>query len=263
MLTFSMYLLTLNKEHASYRKPDNDLIYIHKHSNRPQNIFRDLPKSISKKVTDTSSNEETFNNHIPIYREALKSSAFNNYLSYRQSQQISTHNSRIQEKQKKCNRKIIWFNPTFSTNVKMNIGKILFELLPKHFHKMNKLYKIFNRNTVKISYNCMRNMGFIISAHNQCLLTLNDSSFRCNCRNKSNCPLEDIKCYLPCWCDKWCWWRMQVLLWPKKVVLFPEISRVKHFYHSTACIVESEYIFLTLKQKRKLKNDKTTKSKRN
>ena len=144
-----MYLLTLNKEDAPYRKPDNDLIYIHKHSNHPQNIFRDLPKSISKKVTDTSSNEETFNNHIPIYREALKSSAFNNYLSYRQSQQISTHNSRIQEKQKKCNRKIIWFNPTFSTNVKMNIGKILFELLHKHFHKMNKLYKIVNRNTEK------------------------------------------------------------------------------------------------------------------
>ena len=190
-----MYLSTLNKEHAPYRKPDNDLIYIHKHSNHPQNIFKDLPKSISKKVTDTSSNEETFNNHIPIYREALKSSAFNNYLSYRQSQQISTHNSRIQEKQKKCNRKIIWFNPTFSTNVKMNIGKILFELLPKYFHKMNKLYKIFNRNTVKISYNCMRNMGFIISAHNQRLLTLNNSSFRCNCRNKSNCPLEDTIIY--------------------------------------------------------------------
>ena len=75
-----MYLLTLNKEHTPYRKPDNDPIYIHKHSNHPQNIFRDLPKSISKKVTDTSSNEETFNNHIPIYQEALKNSAFNNYL---------------------------------------------------------------------------------------------------------------------------------------------------------------------------------------
>ena len=99
-----MYLLTLNKEDAPYRKPDNDLIYIHKHSNHPQNIFRDLPKSISKKVTDTSSNEETFNNHIPIYQEALKNSAFNNYPFYRQSQHSNSH---IQEKQKKCNRKII------------------------------------------------------------------------------------------------------------------------------------------------------------
>ena len=99
-----MYLLTLNKEHTSYRKPDNDPIYIRKHSNHPQNIFRDLPKSISKKVTDTSSNEETFNNHIPIYQEALKNSAFNNYPFYRQSQHSNSH---IQEKQKKCNRKII------------------------------------------------------------------------------------------------------------------------------------------------------------
>ena len=31
-------------------------------------------------------------------------------------------------------------------------------------------------------------MGFIISAHNQRLLTPNNTSFECNCRNKSNYP---------------------------------------------------------------------------
>ena len=37
----------------------------------------------------------------------------------------------------------------------------------------------------------MRNMGSIISAHSQRLLTPNNSSFGCNCRNKMNCPLEE------------------------------------------------------------------------
>ena len=36
---------------------------------------------------------------------------------------------------------------------------------------------------------------------------------------------------------------------PKKVALFPEIDRVKIFYHSSACIIEcvSEYTFLISK----------------
>ena len=66
-----------------------------------------------------------------------------------------------------CKRKKIWFNPSFSTNVKANIGKIFFKLLRKHFPNTNKLYKIFTKNTVKISYSCMKNISFIISAHNQ------------------------------------------------------------------------------------------------
>ena len=36
----------------------------------------------------------------------------------------------------------------------------------------------------------------MISAHNQRFLTPNNSSFGCNCRNKSNCPLEE-KCLTP------------------------------------------------------------------
>ena len=123
----------------------------------------------------------------------MKNSGFNNNLTYRQTQHSNSH---IQEKQKKRKRKIIWFNSPFLSNVKINIGKIFFKLLGKHFPKTNKLYKIFKKNAVKISYSCMRNMGSVISAHNQSLLTPNNNSFGCNCRNKSNCPLEE-KCLTP------------------------------------------------------------------
>ena len=47
---------------------------------------------------------------------------------------------------------------------------------------------------------------------------------------------------------------------PKIVVLFPEIGRVKKFYHSLAHIVEcvSEYIFLIPKEEEKKKKTTAT-----
>ena len=37
----------------------------------------------------------------------------------------------------------------FLIKVKTNIGKTFFKLLRKDFHKTSKLYKVFNKNTVK------------------------------------------------------------------------------------------------------------------
>ena len=65
----------------------------------------------------------------------------------------------------KKKRKVIWFNPSFSLNVETNIGKSFFKTLRKNFPKTNPLSKIFNKNTVKISYSCTRNVKFIISSH--------------------------------------------------------------------------------------------------
>ena len=177
MLILSMKVLIWKKKtYATYRKPNNDRIYIHKHSNHQQNIFRDLPKSISKRISDTSSNEKIFNNHTPIYQQAW------NIV-------IQDSNSHSKEKQKKRSYKIIWFNSPFSRQMLKWISwKYYLE------YRVNTSLKqinciIFNSNTAKISYSCIRNMGSIISAYNQHVLTPNSSSFRCNCRNKSNCPL--------------------------------------------------------------------------
>ena len=124
--------------YTPYRQPNNDPIYINKHSNHSQNVIRDLPKSTSKRISDTWSNEEIFNNHIPTNQQTLKNSGFNDNLIYRQSEHGNSH---IQEKQinRKC--KTIWFNRPFSTNVKTNIGKFFFKLLRKQFPKTNKLHR--------------------------------------------------------------------------------------------------------------------------
>ena len=65
-------------------------------------------------------------------------------------------------------------------------------MIKKHFPQGHKFNKIFNKNNVKVSYNCMANMKSIISAHNKTILTpieqLNDRI--CNCTNKDTCPMN-------------------------------------------------------------------------
>ena len=52
----------------------------------------------------------------------------------------------------------------------MNIGRYFLHLLDKHFNRDNPLSRIFNRNTVKISYSCTKNMYNTLSNHNRRLL---------------------------------------------------------------------------------------------
>ena len=66
-------------------------------------------------------------------------------------------------------------------------------MLKKHFPKANPLSKIFNNNTIKISYSCTRGMKSIISSHNKQILTPKNKQVGCNCRVKNSCPLEN-KC---------------------------------------------------------------------
>ena len=48
-------------------------------------------------------------------------------------------------------------------NIKSNIGKTFLNLIKRHVPKTNKLHKIFNKNTVKVSYSLMSNLGSILS----------------------------------------------------------------------------------------------------
>ena len=65
------------------------------------------------------------------------------------------------------------------------------------FPPTNKLHKILNRNTVKISYKCMPNMKQIISNHNKTILNKDNNTEsktnNCNCRIKEACPVNQ-KC---------------------------------------------------------------------
>ena len=69
-------------------------------------------------------------------------------------------------------------------------------LIDQCFPAGHKLRKIFNRNTLKLSYSCMPNVQQIIKGHNQTILrnsaqpTQDQAERACNCRKKEECPLE-------------------------------------------------------------------------
>ena len=61
-------------------------------------------------------------------------------------------------------------------------------------HPPNKCHKIFNKNTVKVSYCCTQNVASIIKSHTQKLInTSMKNILPRNCRKKHEFPL-DVKC---------------------------------------------------------------------
>ena len=149
--------LNLNTgKHEPYRKPNDKPLYINKKSNHPPNIIKKIPNTIEKRISTLSSNKDIFQKASVVYNEALKNSGYKTKINYNEqkSQDINEN-----EKKRKRSRNIIWFNPPFSANVRTKIGRKFLNLINKHFPKENKLHKIFNKNSIKVSYSCMKNMN--------------------------------------------------------------------------------------------------------
>ena len=102
-----------------YRKQNNEILYIHKQSNHPQSIIKQIPSMISKQVSDRSCDSDNFNKAAPDYNTALKKSGFSDNIEY----------STNQRKQRNRKRQIIFFNPPHSVNIKTNVGKLFTRLI--------------------------------------------------------------------------------------------------------------------------------------
>ena len=78
----------------------------------------------------------------------------------------------------------------------INIDIYFLNLLDRHFNRDNLLRKIFDRNTVKISYSCTNKMHDILNNHNRRLLdelyknSGGPDEVSCNSRRKRGCPLD-------------------------------------------------------------------------
>ena len=147
-------------------------------------IIRQLPLSVEKRLSSLSTSEAIFNDAKDHYQEALKRNGHTHQLRY---------NPPIARRRQRS-RKVIRFNPPYSRTVETKIGKEFLKLVDKHFPRNSKFHKIFNRNTLKVSYGCMPNIGGIISSHNKKILGENKQLERgsCNCqrRYKGKCPLN-------------------------------------------------------------------------
>ena len=131
--------------YQSYKKPNDGPLYINIKSNHPSSILQQLPKSISKKISEISLNEHILNQSIPYYENTLKKSGYKISLRYVPAQNQDKNNE--QREQRK--RKIIWFNPPYSLNVKTNAGKLFLKLLDHYFPRAHKLYTKYLTPTQK------------------------------------------------------------------------------------------------------------------
>ena len=171
-----------NGTYRPYKKANESLFYINTPSNKPQKVIKQLPTSVSEQLSNNSSNKEISNASRYEYETTLKNSC------YQQTELI--FNKKEHRKQEwNRNRNIIWFNPPFSWNITTNAAKRFLNLLDIHFPKSNEHHNIFNRNTVKVSYCCIKNLLIIIKTHSKKVpnekITPRD---HCNLKNKNDCP---------------------------------------------------------------------------
>ena len=161
----------------------------------PPTVLKQIPKGIAKHLSTISSNEEVFRNAVSEYEHALRVSGFEEKLAYTPDDTAKQKADKKKKKNRK--RKIIWFNPPYSKNIKTNIGKEFLKIVNRNFPKRNKLHKIFNRNSIKISYCCTKNMSAKISSHNKSMMLKNEEENAtemdklCNCRKKEECPMDN------------------------------------------------------------------------
>ena len=185
-----IYLDLQNGIYKPFRKANQQPTYVHKDSNHPTSIKKQIPTMIEDRLSNLSSNKDVFLSEVPAYNNALKNAGYERNLTYKQS---GINNSNRKSKRSR-RKKVIWFNPPFCQSVKTNIGTKFLSLIDKHF-KGSELEKYFNRSTLKISYSCLPNVEKIISGHNQKVLAENNSSSNtdkpsCNCRQSNLCPLQ-------------------------------------------------------------------------
>ena len=65
-----------NSNYKPYRKPDNEILYLHKDSNHQPSILKQIPTSIKKGISTWSSNETLFSESKEIYQKALEISGY-------------------------------------------------------------------------------------------------------------------------------------------------------------------------------------------
>ena len=97
--------VTLNLSDGSYKpfhKPNSEINYIHRESNHPPNIIKQLPPSVESCLPKLSSDENVFTQAASVYQEPLKRTGYNNKLKYNNSDKYNSNNNN-NNNQDNCN----------------------------------------------------------------------------------------------------------------------------------------------------------------
>ena len=134
-------------------------MYANKVAN-PPHVTKNIPLAVNQRISSNSSNKELFDETVAPFQQALKNSGYDHKLSF-ETPKTNSKNKRNKK------RKMIYFNPPFSSGVKSQVGAQILKLVDSCFSKTNPLHKIFNRHTVKVSYRTTPNIQQIITGHNK------------------------------------------------------------------------------------------------
>ena len=114
-----------------------------------------IPKSISNRLSTNSCNKTVFDEASKYYNEVLGQCGHSEKLSYNNINGNINRNHNF-------SRNIIWFNPPYDKSVETKVGETFLKLVKRHFNNNYRHHKIFNKNNIKVSYSCMKNMHSII-----------------------------------------------------------------------------------------------------
>ena len=91
---------------------------------------------ISRRVSDLSSSEEIFNQVAPTYNTGLKNAGFDEEIEYIERDNQAGNRKRVRK------RKVIFFNPPWSDQLRTNIGKKFLEIVDRCFPADSDIGKI-------------------------------------------------------------------------------------------------------------------------
>ena len=79
-----------------FHKPNSEINYIHRASNHPPTIIKQLPLSVESRLSKLSSDENVFILAASVYQEALKRAGYNHKLKYKNSDKYNSNNNNNQ-----------------------------------------------------------------------------------------------------------------------------------------------------------------------
>ena len=115
-------------------------------------------------LSRNSFNKQIFDSVKPECEEALEKLGYQTLLEYIEPKvdNIENNTNKLQRKRKK-----IWFKSLFNKSLTTSVGGTFLNLVEKYLPKEPKLHNIFNKNTLKVSYSCSKNMNHIIKSQNK------------------------------------------------------------------------------------------------
>ena len=107
-------------EHSPFRKENNTPLYVNVKSNHPTTVKNEIPNMVRSRLSNLSSNEEIFNRAKGTYETALRDSGYTPVLEFQPKEEELNIPAR---RNRKRNRKVVWYNPPFRIHVKTYVGK--------------------------------------------------------------------------------------------------------------------------------------------